>query len=72
MSTFSDELYVCLDNKDILEIEEEKILLLKRIKSLDEEINEIRKNCDHLYLKIGFSTYEDVYRCKHCGQVEWK
>lgn len=38
---------------------------------IEEDIKEIRENCDHEFVFYCSGMYEDAFICKHCGEEAW-
>lgn len=70
--TFSREPYEDYFNKEVISLSDQLEKLEEEQERISNRILEIQKNCDHEYMLYSKGTHEDSYRCKHCGNYEWK
>lgn len=76
---FSREPFVNFYNKEIInltskleKLDEEKERIEEQQEIISKNIVDIQNKCNHEYLLYFTGTYEDGYKCKHCGKYEWR
>ena len=70
--TYSYEQYEGHHNEEIISLINDLNDAESEVKRLQEEIDKIQSNCNHEYMFVTKSIYEDAYTCRKCGHNSWR